>query len=343
MLGLAILSGVMVGFALGLTGSGGGIFAVPLLVFGLHVPPREAIGISLAAVGGTALLGVLPRLKQGEVEISAGAAMALTGIGGAPLGTYLSNLIRDDVLLLLFSGLMVLIALQMWRKSFQGSAKGLAEHHAQPAAESPGGRGPWCPHSPDGRLTITVRCALMLGAMGFATGVLSGMFGVGGGFIIVPALVLLSGMSIHQAVGTSLMVIVLVSISGVSSYLLRGEQLSLQLTLLFILGGFLGMQLGTRLARYLSGATLQRVFAAAILLVAVFVVVKSTLSPTLSDRPRGTAAGSSPSLVKTTCLAGPVSDSRGVAQARLAFRRQSAWYPLGQFKFVTNKEHPYVT
>ena len=113
--------------------------------------------------------------------------------------------------------------------------------------------------------------------MGLLTGVLSGMFGVGGGFVIVPALVLISGMAIHYAVATSLMVIVLVSISGVGSYLWGGGHLSWDIAAWFLVGGFIGIRFGTALSRRLSGARLQRVFSVAVVLVAIFVVARSIM------------------------------------------------------------------
>ncbi len=102
MFGLAVLFGCVVGFALGLTGGGGGVFAVPLLVYGLAVAPREAVGISLAAVGGTALAGVTPRLWQGEVELRTGLLFAVAGMIGAPVGSYISTLFPETLLLVMF-------------------------------------------------------------------------------------------------------------------------------------------------------------------------------------------------------------------------------------------------
>ena len=113
--------------------------------------------------------------------------------------------------------------------------------------------------------------------VGLLTGVLSGMFGVGGGFVIVPALVLFSGMEIHRAVGTSLLVIFLISISGVTSYLVAGRELSVETTLQFLMGGLVGIWLGGIVAKRLKGPTLQKVFAIAVVLVAVFVIVKSAV------------------------------------------------------------------
>lgn len=124
-------------------------------------------------------------------------------------------------------------------------------------------------------LSIVFGVGFVLGLTGLGIGVLSGLFGVGGGFMIVPAVVLFSGIGIHRAVATSLLVIALVSISRVTSYLVAGRSLSLVATGLFVLGGVLGLLAGPRLAWRLSGAQLQRAFAVAILGVAAFTVAQN--------------------------------------------------------------------
>ncbi len=269
MLGLAIVFGVFVGFALGLTGGGGGIFAVPLLVYGLGVGARAAVGVSLASVGGTALFGVVPRIARGEVELRTGFLFALFGMLGAPVGTYLSSLIPETTLLILFGMLMLVVALQMWRKS---KTPELPQELCSTDEDS---KRSTCQRDEDGTLRLTSPCAMLLAGIGLVTGVLSGMFGVGGGFVIVPALVLFSGMKIHRAVATSLLVIFLVSVSGVTSYLASGNEMSWEIAVQFLLGGFAGMWLGGRVAKRLKGPTLQRVFAGGVILVALFVISKS--------------------------------------------------------------------
>lgn len=273
MFGLAILFGCLVGFALGLTGGGGGVFAVPLLVYGLAVAPREAVGISLASVGGTALFGAVPRIIRGEVELRTGLLFAIAGMAGAPIGSFLSTLLSEHILLLMFAVLMLVVAERMWAKT--RAPKVTAERRERESSDAR--KRSACQRDADGKLLLTSRCAWLLGAVGLTTGVLSGMFGVGGGFVIVPALVLFSGMAIHQAVGTSLFVIVLVSISGVTSHLVNGNALPLDITLQFLLGGFAGMWFGGIVAKRLKGPTLQKIFAIAVVLVAVFVISKSVL------------------------------------------------------------------
>ncbi|MCA9040355.1 MAG: sulfite exporter TauE/SafE family protein [Planctomycetaceae bacterium] len=273
MLILAIAFGCVVGFALGLTGGGGGVFAVPLLVYGLSVAPREAVGISLASVGGTALFGAVPRLMRGEVEVRTGLLFAIAGMLGAPIGSYFSSLVPEGALLIMFAGLMLVVAYRMWQKARDPRiASGVCNTESETDRDRSA-----CQRDEDGKLRLTSKCARLLVIVGLLTGILSGMFGVGGGFVIVPALVLFSGMAIHQAVGTSLFVIVLVSISGVTSHLLSGKGLSLEITALFMVGGFLGMWLGGLVAKRLKGPTLQKVFSVAIVLVALFVMFKSAV------------------------------------------------------------------
>jgi uncharacterized membrane protein YfcA len=273
MFGLAILFGSAVGFALGMTGGGGGVFAVPLLVYGLGVAPREAVGISLASVGGTALAGVVPRLWRGEVELRTGLLFAVAGMIGAPVGSYLSTLFPETALLVMFGCLMLVVAWRMWAKTLNPQlATGVCATESQAEQDRSA-----CQRDEDGTLRLNSKCARLLVLVGLFTGILSGMFGVGGGFVIVPALVLFSGMEIHRAVGTSLLVIVLISISGVTSYLATGQDLSLETTLLFLAGGLVGIWVGGLVAKKLNGPTLQRLFATAVVIVAVFVIVKTVV------------------------------------------------------------------
>ncbi len=264
---LSILFGAAVGFALGLTGGGGSLLAVPLLVYGLSIDPREAFGISLAAVGAMALAGVLARLRTRQVEFGTGVLFAVAGMAGAPLGTWMGSWISESLLLMMFAVLMLVVAGQMWWKADrQELPGGLCE------TEEPGRA---CRRSEAGELHLTSRCAAILAVVGLATGVLSGLFGVGGGFVIVPALVLFSGMPIRRAIATSLLVIVLVSISGVSSHFVAGRGIPLVVTGLFVAGGVLGMFLGTWLGKRLRAPLLQKVFAVGIVAVAIFVGTKT--------------------------------------------------------------------
>jgi uncharacterized membrane protein YfcA len=266
---LAFTFGAVVGLSLGLTGGGGAIFAVPMLVYGLAVEPRQAVGISLAAVGATSLVGFLMRWKAGEVEVATGLTFAIAGMIGAPFGSWLSAQISESLMLTLFALLMLVVAALMWRRA--ETADVVVNRRPDDAD------GPTCRRDAAGNLRLTSPCAAVLGCVGVAAGVLSGLFGVGGGFVIVPALVLFSGMAIHRAVGTSLLVISLISAVGVASHLSLGREIPFDITGLFVGGGLLGMFAGIWASHYLSGPALQKVFAAAIVLVAMFMILRTTL------------------------------------------------------------------
>ena len=269
MTALSLIFGGLVGLSLGLTGGGGAIFAVPLLVYGLQIPPKEAVSISLTAVGTTALAGFFSRWRLGEVELRTGLLFAVAGMLGAPGGAWIANQLSEPVLLSLFSLLMLVIAGRLWYEA--GAVPSPPASCPDPAALD----GPTCRRDAQGNLLLTSRCAVLLLLVGLATGVLSGLFGVGGGFLIVPALIVFSGMSIQRAVGISLMVIALVSAAGIAAQLGAGRALNFEVTGLFVIGGLFGLFAGQRLGRRLSAATLKRVFSIAILGVAVFMIIRN--------------------------------------------------------------------
>jgi uncharacterized protein len=265
-LALTAVLGAFVGLSLGLTGGGGAIFAVPILFYGLGVPAREAVGISLLTVGSTALVGFVQRARRGMVEFPTGLLFALAGMIGAPIGARLADFIPEPLLLAIFAGLMLLIAFRMWMKAHEKSANLPIIDHDN--------AGPTCRRDPEGRLRLTSQCALLLGVVGLSTGVLTGMFGVGGGFIIVPALVSFACMGMQRAIGTSLLIITLVSLSGTTSHIVTGKELSLQTAGLFTSGSLVGLFIGSWLAQRMAGPTLQRVFAISIVLVATYVILR---------------------------------------------------------------------
>jgi uncharacterized membrane protein YfcA len=267
---LTVMLGALVGFSLGMTGGGGAIFAVPILVYALGIEPREAIGISLLTVGVTSLVGFAQRARRGLVEYPTGLLFATAGMIGAPVGSKIADYVPESVMLTLFAGLMLFIAVRMWMK-----AKDKAIHDQILADDN---AGPVCRRDPQGRLRLTSPCAMLLGAVGLSVGLLTGMFGVGGGFIIVPALVSFACMGMQRAIGTSLLIVTLVSISGTTSHLLAGKALSLQTAGLFTSGSLAGLFVGGWLAQRMSGPRLQRVFAIFIVLVATYVIFRTFLS-----------------------------------------------------------------
>ena len=265
---ISLLCGVIVGFSLGLTGGGGSIFAVPLLVYGLALPAHQAVGVSLFAVGATALGGAIVRLWRREVDLRAALLFGVAGMLGAPLGAVMGAKLPPGGLLSGFAVLMLLVAARMWRQALRRPGETQVVRASVGAGAAPGS-GPACRIDPAGGLILSSRCARVLALSGLLTGALSGLFGVGGGFLIVPALVLMASLSMQRAVATSLLVIAIISTSGGVAHLLAGHTLDWTITVLFVLGGLGGMLLGARLSRRLAGPTLQKLFAAAMIGVAV--------------------------------------------------------------------------
>jgi len=266
----AVAAGGLVGLSLGLTGGGGAIFAVPLLVYGLGVDPRTAVSISLVTVAGTALVGAIERWWYGQVELPTGLFFAVAGMMATPVGSWLGTLVPETMLLAAFAVLMLVIAGRMWLK-----ARDVSER--LPPGMVDAGGGPACRRDPEGRLRLTSRCATVLTAVGLAVGVLSGLFGVGGGFLIVPALVTFASMGVPRAVGTSLFVMTLVGAAGVASQVAAGRSIPADVTMAFVTGSIPGLFVGSFVGRRLTGPLLARIFAVAIVLVATFVIAKTVL------------------------------------------------------------------
>lgn len=265
---ITMLLGIVVGVSLGLTGGGGAIFAVPLLVYVVGIGPRQAIDVSLLTVGLTALVGFVQRARKGLVEFTTGLVFAIAGMIGAPIGSYVADFIPETILLIAFAFLMLAIALRMWFKKEE-----VATYHDV----SPESASAICVRDPQGELHWTSPCAVLLMLVGLLTGFLAGMFGVGGGFIIVPALVAFSCMSMKRAISTSLLVMTLVSASGLASHIVAGKPMPIHIAALFSVGSLVGLMIGSQFAQRLSGEMLQRVFAGAIVVVALVVLTQSAL------------------------------------------------------------------
>lgn len=264
----AIASGGTVGLSMGLTGGGGAILAVPLLVYLIGVPPKVAVVISLLTVAVTAAVGALERWLRGEVELPTGLLFAGAGMLTAPVGNRIAHLLPEPLLLLSFALLTLVIAMRMWRHA--GTPAGGAT-----AVDRCGPQGPSCGRDPEGRLRLTSRCAGILTLAGLTVGLLSGLYGVGGGFLIVPALVTFAAMDVTRAVGTSLLVMMLVGASGVGSHMVGGSPLPLGLAGLFVAGSIPGLFVGSMVGRALPKPTLAKIFAGVIVIVAVFVIART--------------------------------------------------------------------
>jgi uncharacterized membrane protein YfcA len=256
-----ILCGVLVGVSLGLTGGGGSILAVPLLLFVLKVPLREAVAVSLAVVGLTALYGAIFQRRQ--VQWGAGGMLGVGGILGAPVGAVAGAALPEMVTLLLFAALMLFIGVKMWRSS--------GAQDVPLTAFS-------CRRDPDGVLRFHWPCAGKLIVAGAATGILSGIFGVGGGFLVVPALLLVTAMSMDRALATSLVGIALISAAALAANLVTLEKFPAVLAAWFLLGGAMGMTAGVAFKSRLPASMLKKIFAAAIVGVALWILGQSAFA-----------------------------------------------------------------
>jgi len=272
MIALALLFGIVVGLALGLTGGGGSVFAIPLLVFGLGIPAHEAVTLSLATVAVVAISGSVGAARNGLIEYRAGLIFAVAGIIAAPAGVFLADLMPERALLISFGVLVIVVAAAMWtkaRKTPNSAHVVRASYGEQPEDVS----GAPCKFNPDSRrLRLTAPCSAVLSLTGLITGVLSGMFGVGGGFIIVPALTFVTQLSIHRAVATSLFVISLIGTSGLVSGVLSEREISWVIAATFIPGGIVGLIVGQQIAKRLAGSKLQMAFAISMVVVGTITI-----------------------------------------------------------------------
>ena len=242
----AWLGAVLVGLSLGLLGSGGSILTVPILVYLVGEPDKLAIAESLALVGLIALVGAIPYARSALIDWRNVAWFGLPGIAGTYLGAWLSQWVSGAVQLLFFAVVMLLAAFLMLRPAPATPARPHRRHWAVIALE------------------------------GLTVGVITGLVGVGGGFLILPALVLLGGLPMGLAVGTSLVIIALKSASGFYKYLtllpLYNLSVNWGLVLLFAVLGSLGSLVGHQLARRLPQARLRQVFAAFLIAMGIFIL-----------------------------------------------------------------------
>ncbi|WP_449430454.1 sulfite exporter TauE/SafE family protein [Pseudomonas putida] len=244
--------GAVIGAVLALTGAGGGILAVPLLVFGLGLSMAEAAPIGLLAVGLAAGVGAVLGFRQGLVRYRAALFIALIGIAVAPFGLMLAHHVPNTPLALVFASVLVYACLRIWRKAvseLRGEAA-FGTRQIEPCVLNP----------LQGRLRWTLPCARALAFTGMLSGLLSGLLGVGGGFVIIPALNRYTNLDIKSIVATSLAVIALVSAGSVVSASLAGV-MHWRVGAPFAVGAVLGLLLARPLALKLAGPRLQQLFA----------------------------------------------------------------------------------
>jgi uncharacterized membrane protein YfcA len=247
---LAAASGILVGLSLGLVGGGGSILAVPLMVYVVGVrSPHIAIGTSALAVAANALAGLASHARAGNVNWRCGGAYALAGVIGAFAGSSLGKAFDGQKLLFLFALLMIVVGVLMFRgRADQGIEGVVCNRDNFPK----------------------------VAAFGLGTGTLSGFFGIGGGFLIVPGLMASTAMPIYRAIGTSLVAVSAFGLTTALNYATAGL-IDWPLAGSFIAGGVLGSLIGSATARRLSASKgrLNATFATLILVVAAYMLFRS--------------------------------------------------------------------
>ncbi len=251
-----ILGALAIGMTLGLLGSGGSILTVPVLVYVLGHNEKVAIAESLAIVGGIALAGMLTYARARLVHWKSVVFFGLPGMGGTQFGAWLARFIPGPAQLVLFAVVMLVAAVMMVRKPKGASAADGDDDSVSAAAH------------PLWQLVLE----------GVGVGILTGLVGVGGGFLIVPSLVILGGLSMRLAIGTSLMVIAMTAFSGFFKYLsvltATGLRVDWETIGVFLLVGIAGSGLGKALNQRVNQAALRKVFAGFLLLMGFFVLAR---------------------------------------------------------------------
>ncbi|MEU1845382.1 sulfite exporter TauE/SafE family protein [Micromonospora sediminicola] len=246
---LTVAGAVLIGVSLGLLGGGGSILAVPLLVYVADLPPKEAIATSLLVVGATSAVGVLPHARAHRVRWRTGLIFGLAGMTGAYAGGRLAEFIPAGVLLTAFALMMLATAAAMIRG--RRSAEGQPTPHELPVL----------------RVVLD----------GVVVGLVTGLVGAGGGFLVVPALALLGGLPMPVAVGTSLVVIAMKSFAGLAGYL-SSVQIDWGLAAAVTAAAIVGSLLGGRLAGRIPADVLRTSFGWFVVVMGVFVLAQQ-LSP----------------------------------------------------------------
>jgi len=272
---VSLLIGILIGLVLGLTGAGGSVFAVPMLVLLLGLPVNEAIGFALGAVAVSALYGTLKNWRYKTVLWLPAAILTVSGVLLVSAGKALGNQLPEALLVVGFSLLAIVIALRMWRQAIRQpeSSQVVRSGQIDPQLLTR----PVCRVSPTGQFKWRLPCVGSLVISGLLVGLLTGLFGVGGGFLIVPLVLFLTQVSMQQAVGTSLFIITWVSGTGFINYALTSDQLDWSMLALISAGGVAGMFLGSRIAHKIAGPQLQRIFAMGLVVVSLLMLINQIL------------------------------------------------------------------
>jgi len=251
-LALGLLGFIAVGIALGLLGGGGSILAVPVLVDLLDIPAKTAVVMALPVVGIAAAAGAVIRWRRGQLRLTTVALFAVCAMAASYVAARLGAGIADRPRLLLFSAVMLLAAVAMWRRGARATPAGAGIAAPRPAIQ-------------------VIPAALLVGT-------LTGILGVGGGFLIVPALAGVLALPMPEATATSLAVIALNTASAGAGYIDRGVTVDLGLTALVTAAALVGMAIGLRVAPRYQPAALARAFAVLLVFLAIYTIGKEMVT-----------------------------------------------------------------
>ncbi|MGO2303323.1 MAG: sulfite exporter TauE/SafE family protein [Providencia sp.] len=250
---ILIFEGLLIGCLLGLTGAGGGILAVPALIASQGWSVAQAAPVGLLAVTLAAFVGVIEGLINKNIRYKAALWMALISIPFAKYGVYLANIIPSVWLTFVFSLVMFFIAYRIFYNKLNELDDAPCRINQQ-----------------TGRFIWNFKTALILGGIGIIAGLLTGALGVGGGFVIVPALCKATNLKMKSIVATSLMVIFLIGSISISVNLLNGFQYPINISITFVLSCISGLLIGRKIITYISAKTVQIIFAYTVIVVACY-------------------------------------------------------------------------
>ncbi len=260
---ISVSLGLFIGLVLALTGAGGSIFAIPLLVISLNLTLNQAAPIALMAVALASGIGAIQGLRLGIVRYKTALLMASFGLIFAPLGVWLAQYVPNQLLNLIFCVVLLIVAWSMWQQSTQ--PLGNQENKPSPA----------CALNPTtSKVFWTATCTKALIATGSITGFLSGLLGVGGGFVIVPSLGKVTNFNNQTVIATALFTIALVSTMSIFSYTLNSDihwSIAVPFTIGTVLGLFMFRSINSKVSTKLS----QRSFAVLAILAAMLILAKA--------------------------------------------------------------------
>lgn len=254
---VAVPLGLLVGISLGALGGGGSILTVPALVYALGESASRATTASLVIVGIAAISGAAGHARAGRVRWIPGTVFGAVGVGGSLVGSYFNRAVNPDVLLLAFAGLMIVAAGAMLRRTSSPPPAATGSEHRM----------------------LSMGRVLSVAAAGTLVGFMTGFFGVGGGFVVVPALVVALGFGMAEAVGTSVLIITINTIAALAA---RGVASGIDWSIVvpFAVAAVGGSLAGNRIAERVPSSTLTRAFAALLVLLAAYGSIRSALALT---------------------------------------------------------------